>query len=105
MQTFTEHAGVLVSVNLATKTLPAPHDTGRTGIGKQPVTWPVSVSDPGPSGTGTRDRTASQVTSLLVLPTSTHPPEAGSSRPMAGRIHGATSASGASKTTRVGNVI
>jgi hypothetical protein len=43
------------------------------------------------------------IAGLLVLPVSTHPPEAGPSRPMAGWIHGATSASGASKTTRVGN--
>ena len=41
-------SGVLLSVNLATETLPTPHDTGRTGIGKQPVAWPVAVSDPGP---------------------------------------------------------
>ena len=44
--------GVLLSVNLATETLPTPYDTGRTGIGKHPVTWPVSVSDPGPKRRG-----------------------------------------------------
>jgi MOSC domain-containing protein YiiM len=45
-------SGVLLSVNLATATLPTPHDTGRTGIGKHPVTGPVSVSDPGPKRRG-----------------------------------------------------
>ena len=40
-------SGVLLSVNLAARTLPTPHDTGRTGIGKHPVSWPVPVSDPG----------------------------------------------------------
>lgn len=44
--------GVLLSVNLAARTLPTPHDTGRTGIGKHPVTWPVPVSDPGPKRRG-----------------------------------------------------
>jgi len=43
---------VLLSVNLAAQTLPTPHDTGRTGIGKHPVTWPVPVSDPGPKRPG-----------------------------------------------------
>ena len=43
------------------------------------------------------------IAGLLVLPTSTHPSPDGSSRPMGGRIHGTTSASGASNTTRVGN--
>jgi MOSC domain-containing protein YiiM len=43
---------VLLSVNLAAQTLPTPHDTGRTGIGKHPVTWPVAVSDPGPKRRG-----------------------------------------------------
>ena len=45
-------SGVLLSVNLAAQTLPTPHDTGRTGIGKHPVTWPVPVSDPGPKRRG-----------------------------------------------------
>ena len=44
--------GVLLSVNLAAQALPTPHDTGRTGIGKHPVTWPVPVSDPGPKRRG-----------------------------------------------------
>jgi MOSC domain-containing protein YiiM len=43
---------VLLSVNLATETLPTPHDTGRTGIGKHPVAWPVPVCDPGPKRRG-----------------------------------------------------
>ena len=43
---------MLLSVNLAAETLPTSHDSGRTGIGKQPVTWPVSVSDPGPKRRG-----------------------------------------------------
>lgn len=43
------------------------------------------------------------IAGLLVLPTSTHPSPDGSSRPMGGRIHGATSASGAWNATRVGN--
>ena len=45
-------SGVLLSVNLAAQTLPTPHDTGRTGIGKHPVSWPVPVSDPGPKRRG-----------------------------------------------------
>ena len=45
-------SGVLLSVNLATATLPTPHDTGRTGIGKHPVAGPVPVSDPGPKRRG-----------------------------------------------------
>ena len=45
-------SGVLLSVNLAARTLPTPHDTGRTGIGKHPVSWPVPVSDPGPKRPG-----------------------------------------------------
>jgi len=45
-------SGVLLSVNLATETMPTPHDTGRTGIGKHPVSWPVSVSDPRPKRRG-----------------------------------------------------
>jgi MOSC domain-containing protein YiiM len=44
--------GVLLSVNIAGETLPTPHDTGKTGIGKHPVTWPVPVSDPGPKRRG-----------------------------------------------------
>ena len=45
-------SGVLLSVNLAAETLPTPHDTGKTGIGKHPVAWPVPVSDPGPKRRG-----------------------------------------------------
>jgi hypothetical protein len=47
-------SGVLLSVNLAVETLPTPHDTGKTGIGKHPVTWPVPVpvSDLGPKRRG-----------------------------------------------------
>jgi MOSC domain-containing protein YiiM len=45
-------SGVLISVNLAAETLPTPHDTGKTGIGKHPVSWPVTVSDPGPKRRG-----------------------------------------------------
>ena len=45
-------SGVLLSVNLAAHTLATPHDTGRTGIGKHPVSWPVPVSDPGPKRAG-----------------------------------------------------
>jgi MOSC domain len=45
-------SGVLLSVNLAAQTLPTPHDTGRTGIGKHPVSWPVPVCDPGPKRPG-----------------------------------------------------
>ena len=45
-------SGVLLSVNLAAETLPTPHGTGKTGIGKHPVTWPVPVSDPGPKRRG-----------------------------------------------------
>jgi MOSC domain-containing protein YiiM len=45
-------SGVLLSVNLAAQTLPTPQDTGRTGIGKHPVSWPVPVSDPGPKRPG-----------------------------------------------------
>ena len=48
----TSLSGVLLSVNLADETLPTPHDTGKTGIGKRPVTWPVPVSDPGPKRRG-----------------------------------------------------
>jgi len=44
--------GLLLSVNVATQTLPTPHDTGRTGIGKQPVSRPVPVCDPGPKRIG-----------------------------------------------------
>jgi MOSC domain-containing protein YiiM len=44
--------GVLLSVNVATQTLFTPHDTGRTGIGKHPVTGPVPVGDPGPKRVG-----------------------------------------------------
>ena len=44
--------GVLLSVNLADQTLPTPHDTGRTGIGKHPVSGPVPVCDPGPKRPG-----------------------------------------------------
>jgi MOSC domain-containing protein YiiM len=43
---------VLLSVNIAAETIPTPHDTGRTGIGKQPVSGPVFVSDPGPKRLG-----------------------------------------------------
>src|SRR6201988_4915652 len=45
-------SGVLLSVNLAARALPTPHDTGQTGIGKHPVSWPVPVSDPGPKRPG-----------------------------------------------------
>jgi MOSC domain-containing protein YiiM len=45
-------SGLLLSVNLAAETLPTPHDTGKTGIGKHPVSWPVTVSDPGPKRRG-----------------------------------------------------
>jgi len=45
-------SGVLLSLNLAAETLPTPHDTGKTGIGKHPVTWPAAVSDPGPKRRG-----------------------------------------------------
>ena len=45
-------AGLLLSVNLATETIATPHDTGRTGIAKRPVTGPVAVSDPGPKHEG-----------------------------------------------------
>jgi len=45
-------SGVLLSVNLAAQALPTPHDSGQTGIGKHPVTWPVAVCDPGPKRRG-----------------------------------------------------
>jgi MOSC domain-containing protein YiiM len=45
-------SGVVLSLNIAAGTLPTPYDTGRTGIGKLPVTGPVAVSDPGPKRRG-----------------------------------------------------
>jgi MOSC domain-containing protein YiiM len=44
--------GVLLSVNVATETVPTPYDTGRTGIAKHSVAGPVAVSDPGPKRKG-----------------------------------------------------
>lgn len=44
--------GMLLSVNVAAQAMPTPHDTGRTGIGKQPVSSPVTVHDPGPKRIG-----------------------------------------------------
>jgi MOSC domain-containing protein YiiM len=43
-----EIPGVLLSLNLASEAIPVPHGPGWTGIGKQPVTRPVQVRDPGP---------------------------------------------------------
>jgi MOSC domain-containing protein YiiM len=45
-------AGVLLSVNVAAEPLPTPYHSGKTGIGKRPVSWPVPVSDPGPKRRG-----------------------------------------------------
>ena len=86
-----------------------PHLAGRgTAAAKRAASARPRRRSSGPPSTRKANGTLAShscayIAGLLVLPTSTQPSPGGSSRPMGGRIHGATSVSGASNTTRVGN--